>query len=622
MVVYHKTKRRHKKLDSSPSMEAVGVSSAFNFDGLLFKLKNEEATEKLILKRSDGEGVFSSEPIPLVIKTQAGVLEKISNCHSFNIVSYKERYLMSYVKKTPSGMKTIIALSKNGLDWIIQSATSKLSKDKLFLLGRCVYKNGALAYTSGFNIAMSSNLKTWQFSDLIIPPSLRQGIPRGANIIGVIRIAEGILILYEWIHKTAKFQELSVGGMLCSVFHPYKVTWVSQAPLFREELSLKEEILTLGIIPNSSNVSVFWKVGSDILFVELPELFSHSPEVGKVRLNKYISNPIITPVDEHEWESDSTFNPASVYVGDRVHLLYRAMSREGVSRIGYASSLNGLVFDERLPYPAYSPTSSFRGPLPKRVWNFPSGGGWGGSEDPRAVLIDGKIYVSFSAFDGWDFIRLAIISISDKDFLAKNFNAWEGPFFISPPGEIHKNWVIFPEKINGKFAILHSISPKIEVEYRNSIEDIGDKESYIQSWAGSRDRCDNTRIGFWDNKLRGVGPPPIKTDKGWLLFYHAIDMREPSKYKLGVMLLDLNDPTKILNRTRHPILIPDQPYENKGKPGVVYACGAVVKDNTLYLYYGGADRVVCVAKASLSEFLYNLERDKPLSLSLRKALIQ
>ncbi len=105
--------------------------------------------------------------------------------------------------------------------------------------------------------------------------------------------------------------------------------------------------------------------------------------------------------------------------------------------------------------------------------------------------------------------------------------------------------------------------------------------------------------------------PPIKTGYGWLLLYHAIDHKDPGKYKLGAMILDLKDPTKILYRSKKPVLEPDEYYENEGfKAGVIYSCGAVVVNGRLIVYYGGADSVSCVATAKLDEFLKGLISDK------------
>lgn len=111
----------------------------------------------------------------------------------------------------------------------------------------------------------------------------------------------------------------------------------------------------------------------------------------------------------------------------------------------------------------------------------------------------------------------------------------------------------------------------------------------------------------WDNLKVGSGPPPIKTKEGWLLIYQAVSSFDESRYKIGAMLLDLKDPTKVLARTRTPILEPIATYENEGwKAGVVYPCGAVIINDHLFVYYGGADTVVCVASVKLEPFLEQL----------------
>lgn len=324
-------------------------------------------------------------------------------------------------------------------------------------------------------------------------------------------------------------------------------------------------------------------------------------------LTRSLHNPILHP-GKNPWTAEAVMNPAALLLGDRTHLIYRAIGIDGVSRLGYASSPDGIHFDKRLPYPAYVAQKPRALPGHARRYSpvlYPSGGSWGGCEDPRMVSIDGRIYVTFNMFDGWDYIRVSAISISEEDFLSGQFFKWDGPHVLSPPGQIQKNWVLFPEKIQGKYAILHSIAPKVEIAYRDAIEDVGITEPFIESWVGSRSNLP-AREGVWDSYVRGAGPPPLKTDKGWLVFYHAIDQKDPGRYKLGAMLLDLDDPTKELYRSAAPILSPDEAYENHGKPGIVYACGAVVRHGTLYIYYGGADKVVCVATAQLDEFLREL----------------
>lgn len=325
------------------------------------------------------------------------------------------------------------------------------------------------------------------------------------------------------------------------------------------------------------------------------------------QLERHESNPIIEPREGNYWEMKATFNPGAIYADHRVHLLYRAIGGDDTSVLGYAASDNGVLFAERSNKPAYVPLST-KAMTPKEEQRplslaYSSGGGWnGGCEDPRLTLIDNRVYITYTAFDGWGSIRIALSSIGLEDFLNKNWK-WKKPAMISPPGEIHKNWVIFPEKINGKFAILHSISPDILIDYFDTLDDLEDEENVITS---TYSRV--SRTGAWDSWIRGAGPPPLKTELGWLLFYHAMDFRDPNRYKLGAMILDINAPTKVLYRSRMPILEPDFDYENQGfKAGVVYSCGAIVKDGELYVYYGGGDSVVCVAMANLEKFLKELK---------------
>lgn len=330
----------------------------------------------------------------------------------------------------------------------------------------------------------------------------------------------------------------------------------------------------------------------------------HIEHLQRFLFKKSPQNPILKP-GNHPWTAEAVLNPAAAVLDGRTHLLYRAIGMDGVSRLGHASSPDGITFDERLSHPAYVARNPRSVALHQRRYSpilYPSGGSWGGCEDPRMVVIEGRVYVTFNMFDGWDFIRVAAISISKDDFVAERFYKWEGPHILSKPNEIQKNWVLFPEKINGRFAILHSIAPKIEIAYRDSIENIGTREPLIQSWVGARNALPS-REDVWDSFIRSAGPPPIKTSRGWLLFYHAIDKREPHRYQLGAMLLDLADPTKELYRSVAPVLSPNEQYENDGKPGIVYACGAVVRNEMLFIYYGGADKIIAVAHTPLESFV-------------------
>lgn len=316
-------------------------------------------------------------------------------------------------------------------------------------------------------------------------------------------------------------------------------------------------------------------------------------------------NPILSPDGETHWEAEGTFNPAAIVdEAGTVHLLYRAIGGDGVSRLGYLSSTDGMHFEKPVSYPVYeSHHDAYVSDFPKEFnpSYFTSGGGWTGCEDPRMTLIDGVVYMTYVAFSGWDSIRIALTSISLKDLQNKRWN-WKKYALISPQGEPNKNWMLFPEKIDGKFAVLHCISPEILIEYVDNLDDL------THSPIKSRPPHDGNRNYFgredyWDNSVRSAGPPPLKTKDGWLLLYHSMDKQDPNKYKLGAMILDLKNPTRILYRSPLPILAPDMHYENNYKPGVIYASGAVIKKRTLYVYYGGGDRHLCIAHTPLSTLL-------------------
>jgi len=265
---------------------------------------------------------------------------------------------------------------------------------------------------------------------------------------------------------------------------------------------------------------------------------------GAFGLTKSEEGPIISPKPENGWEAWQTFNPGVILLGDKVHFLYRAIGEDGISRLGYAASEDGFRVDERLPCPIFEhkiTKPSFN------IFSYFSGGSFGGAEDPRIVRVneENNLYMTYTACDNG--LGVALTSIKVADFLSKKWQ-WKNPTLISKPGEVHKNWVIFPEKIGGKYAILHSLCPEISIVFRDSLE--FKTGEYIESYYDGNFR----RKKCWDNWIRGAGAPPIKTKYGWLLFYQAIDENDPGKYKTGVMLLDLNDPTKILHRSNRPVL--------------------------------------------------------------------
>jgi predicted GH43/DUF377 family glycosyl hydrolase len=309
-----------------------------------------------------------------------------------------------------------------------------------------------------------------------------------------------------------------------------------------------------------------------------------------------VGNPIICPDPKHEWESFTTFNPTALEIDGVTHILYRAQGHDYVSRIGHATSANGVTIDSRDEIPAFQDAALTTNT--QFAVDYGSGGSVGGAEDPRATLLDGIVYMFFVAYDGASPPRLALTTISKDAFLGRRWNEWSSTKTVSPPGVVDKSGTLFPEKIKGKFVVMHRIFPDIQLDYRDDL-DFSSSGDYLQTLA----RIPASESG-WDSRKIGAGAPPIKTAAGWILIYYGVDDADAREYKVGAMLLDLEDPARVLFRCSSPILEPRAWYEQSGfKAGILYPCGAVVKGPDLLVYYGAADNFVAVAKVNLAVFL-------------------
>ncbi|MDH4330382.1 MAG: hypothetical protein OEV93_02420 [Candidatus Moranbacteria bacterium] len=346
-------------------------------------------------------------------------------------------------------------------------------------------------------------------------------------------------------------------------------------------------------------------------------------------ISRRCENPIIGPRPSNDWESKATFNPAIVEMNNKIHILYRAIGDRDVSNIGYATSEDGVNIDERLDYPVYIQRETFEGA--PQGWRrkfycispyMSGGGGYGGCEDPKATVIDGKVYMTYVAYDGWSPPRLAMTHIKIEDFLNKRWT-WSSPVLISKPNMVSKSGAILPEKIDGKYVIFHRVFPDILIDFVDSLEDFDGKTKWL-SIEGAKKI--SPRKGKWDAGKLSVGAPPIKTKDGWLVIYHATTGLQEIpgsdlRYKVGAMLLDAKDPSKVLCRTEEPILVPETYYENEGwKYGIAYPCGAAILDDRLMVYYGGSDEFVCVAEANLDEFLDKLKKNMKVELKSKKPI--
>lgn len=413
-----------------------------------------------------------------------------------------------------------------------------------------------------------------------------------------IKTKYGWLLLYSYIRNYFSPQRLfTVEAALLDINDPLKIIGCTKAPLltpeeYYERIGLVPDVIfPSGAIAEENFIHLYYGAADTtccLAFIDLPILIEKLlGSRNSIKLIRAKENPIIAAKKEHPWEAKATFNPAAIYLDDKVHIIYRAMSEDNTSVFGYAMSKDGVHIDERLPKPIYVPRESFEQKLQ------PAGNS--GCEDPRLTKIGNKIYMLYTAFDGRNPPRVALTWITEKDFLRQKWN-WAKPVLISPPDLDDKDACVFPEKFKGKYFVVHRVGEDIDFAFRSTL-DFTDNV-----WLEER-RWITQRKGMWDGKKVGLAAPPIKTKDGWILFYHGVS-EEDAFYRVGALLLDLKDPTKIIARSDEPLLEPEMPYEKEGQiPNVVFPCGAVLIGDKIFVYYGGGDKVVGVATVNVNQLL-------------------
>ena len=301
-------------------------------------------------------------------------------------------------------------------------------------------------------------------------------------------------------------------------------------------------------------------------------------------LRRYYKNPILVPNKDNWWEKEAVFNPAILYDGCKVHMLYRAIGEHenSISRIGYASSADGFNF-ERQKQIAISPVEDYE---------------QYGIEDPRIIRIGDQIFITYVVLS--DYVSKGPIG-STALAVTTDFTDYTRLGIITSKGSDTKDVVLFPEKINDKYIFLHRPTSWVGLKFGV------DKPSI---WLGEGDALTSFEKHTillkpeyeWEDSRIGSGPPPIKTKKGWLLIYHGVDKN--LVYRAGAALLDLSNPSRVVGRTENPIFEPEEPFEKSGRVNnVVFPTGSCIIDDQLYLYYGAADKVCCVATIKLDSLL-------------------
>jgi len=293
---------------------------------------------------------------------------------------------------------------------------------------------------------------------------------------------------------------------------------------------------------------------------------------------RYKGNPIMTS-DDWPYPANAVFNPAAAKLNTETLLLIRVEDMRGFSHLTVARSADGLTNWQIDPAPTLEADRSSR----EERW---------GLEDPRIVWLEeqkqfGITYTSFS--EGGPVVSLAI---------TKNFKTFARLGALLPPED--KDACLLPRRVKGRFALIHR--PIVRGEAHMWISFSPD----LKHWGDHRPLI-RTRSGYWDCHRVGLACQPIETPEGWMIFYHGVRITTAGAiYRVGLALLSLEEPWKVLRRSDEWVLGPREPYERIGDAGdVIFPTGAIIRKETnqLNLYYGAADCTVAVATANLSDVL-------------------
>ncbi len=418
-----------------------------------------------------------------------------------------------------------------------------------------------------------------------------------------LRTKYGWLLVYSHIQNYFPSHEgldriFGIEALLLDINDPSKIIARTKGPIIAPEESyelagyVNDITFPTGAILEKDLLTIHYGAADTtacIAYVSLIDLIGtmHPDTSSDWTFKRALENPIILPIAEHEWEAQATFNPAAIQLGGKTHILYRALSNDNTSSVGYASTIDGIKIEERIETPIYVPREDFE---MKKIT-----GGNSGCEDPRLTMIGKNIYMCYTAYDGVSPPHVAVSSISEKDFLAHKWN-WSKPELVTPPGYDDKDTCIFPEKLKDGYFVMHRVGNEICGDYLKSLD-------FSKDTVHKCIRVLGPRRNSWDSSKVGITAPPIKTKYGWLLLYHGVS-KSHSTYRVGAVLLDLKDPGIVLARSTDAIFSPEESYEKVGVVNnVVFPCGMVVRGKLLYIYYGGGDKVVGVATMKLKIIL-------------------
>ena len=300
--------------------------------------------------------------------------------------------------------------------------------------------------------------------------------------------------------------------------------------------------------------------------------------VGRDVIHRWEGNPIVQ-LEDIPFRCNTVFNAAATKAHDQYLLLVRVEDQRGRSIFALARSEDGYRFVVE-PEPVMTPADE----EPFATYEAC------GIEDPRITPMDGTYFVMYTAYSHYG-PRLALAKTDD-------FRTFERIALISEPA--NKDGALFPRKINGRYARFDrpsvGSSGNIWISYSDD----------LINWGGS-EVVMTTRPDHWDCSRIGASAPPIETEQGWLEIYHGVKESAAGPiYRLGAVLLDPENPARVLGRAAIPILTPREYYERVGDIGnVVFSCGAILEEQSreVKMYYGAADTCICVGTAKLEALI-------------------
>lgn len=324
-----------------------------------------------------------------------------------------------------------------------------------------------------------------------------------------------------------------------------------------------------------------------------------------------------------DFENEGVMNPAVIAEGNTVHMFYRAVREGNYSSIGYCRLEGPLTVVQRDTVPLLEPQFDYESQ---------------GVEDPRIVKIEDLYYLTYTAYDGYSAVGALAVSTDLKHFEKKGiitslitFPQFEellriqqaiiSKYFRSgnrreatnenghPLYMMDKNVVFFPRKINGKFYFMHRIRPDIQFVAVERL-DMLTKEYWKRYYQKFAKRILLAPYFDHESSYIGAGCPPIETKAGWLLIYHSVyDTPSGYVYSACAALLDINNPAIEIARLPYPLFTPETDYELSGVVNkVCFPTGAALFGDTLYIYYGAADKRIACASVSLTELLDELTK--------------